>query len=64
MKNFESEIYILFQEEIFAGVVDHALCYGHVRSCVINNSFASYFGDIIHASHVNKAECQINPNTE
>ena len=36
----------------------HALCYGHVRSCAIHNSFASYDGDVICACRTNKIDCQ------
>ena len=36
----------------------HALCYGHVRSCAIHNSFASYHWDVICACRTNKADWQ------
>ena len=48
----------LFREEISACAAVHARCYGHVRSCVIHNSFASYDGGAIRACCANKAHCQ------
>ena len=52
------ERFSLFWEEISACAAVYVLCYGCMRSCAINNYFASYGGDIIHACCTNKTECQ------
>ena len=35
-----------------------ALCYGHMRSSAIHNSFTSHYGIVIRACHANRADCQ------